>query len=451
MKKRKQVLLWLLVGCFWGAGAYSQAKKKQKSKKKGPIEAKIIVQKGNGVFTLGKPLTFSYQLKNTTYAPIRVIVYCNIATLHPRKSHRNKIRHVLVPARKTVEVNFQYFAPSPDFYVASCAVKNYTGWLSQDYMVLGYAVDRLKAPLSKKEDFDKFWKTSLWHLRQVKPAFKMTKRKQLCTPDYNTYLVEMKSLGHVPIRGWYRVPTKGRKHPVIVQLPSLGGSFFGVKSLKKRPKHGVPLDFAVFSLNIRGHGNSKDIVDTKNDYMKFITHYLKDPYKYVYRGAILDCIRAMDFLHTRPEVDHQRIAVEGASQGGGLSLITTALDPRVKVCAPDVPFLSDITRLLNIVTNMKDAVNRYIKKQPGLTWQKVRQNLTYFDTKNFAEYIRVPVLMSVGLQDLTCPPLTCFAAYNRIKSAKSYYIYPYGRHEGGGEVHRRRKFSWIRKQFGMVR
>lgn len=424
---------------------------KKKTKKKKSLTAKVIVLKGNGTFKLGKPLKFTCQIKNHTYAPIRAIVYGSVAVLQPRRHLKTTTKHVLVPARKTVEVNFQYFASSPNFYLASCALKNYTGWLSHAYMVLGYAIDKQRSTVNKPVDFEKFWKTSLWRLRQVHPHFKMTKRKQLCTAKYNVYLVEMKSLGHVTVRGWYRVPTKGRKHPVILQLPSLGGSFFNVQSLDKRPLHGIPLDFAVLSLNIRGHGNSKGEINTKGDYLKFFSHYLKDPYKYVYRGAVMDCIRGIDFLHTRPELDHNRIAVEGASQGGALSLMTAALDKRVKLCAPDVPFLSDIPRLLKIVGNFRDEVKRYIKTTRGMTWKQSRKTFAYFDTKHFAAYIKVPVLMSVGLQDLTCPPITCFAAYNRITSPKAYYVYPYGRHGGGGEVHRRRKFHWIRRKFKMGR
>ncbi|WP_299462889.1 acetylxylan esterase [uncultured Microscilla sp.] len=445
------LIVWWVSMAIFGATQPGYCQKNKKKKKKKSLTAKVIVLKGNGTFKLGKPLKFSCQIKNNTYAPIRAVVYCNIAVLQPRRHLKTKTRHVLVPARKTIEVNFQYFASSPNFYLASCSLKNYTGWLSHAYMVLGYAINKQHSPLSKQVDFKKFWKTSLWRLRQVHPHFKVTKRKQLCTSQYNVYLVEMKSMGHVTVRGWYRVPTKGTKHPVILQLPSLGGSFFNVQSLKKRPLHGIPLDFAVLSLNIRGHGNSKDEINPQGNYFKFFTHLLKDPYKYVYRGALMDCIRAIDFLATRPELDHSRVAVEGASQGGALSLMTAALDKRVKLCAPDVPFLSDIPRLLKIVSNFRDEVKRYIKATPGMTWKKSRKNFSYFDTKNFAPYIKVPVLMSVGLQDLTCPPITCFATYNHIKAPKSYYVYPYGRHGGGGEVHRRRKFYWIRRQFGMLR
>jgi len=39
------------------------------------------------------------------------------------------------------------------------------------------------------------------------------------------------------------------------------------------------------------------------------------------------------------------------------------------------------------------------------------------------------VLMSVGFMDTICPPSTQFAAYNKIRAAKSLLIYPDFGHE----------------------
>jgi dienelactone hydrolase len=47
-----------------------------------------------------------------------------------------------------------------------------------------------------------------------------------------------------------------------------------------------------------------------------------------------NCIRALDYLETRPEVDAQRIGVTGRSGGGAYSWWIAALDDRIKVAAP---------------------------------------------------------------------------------------------------------------------
>jgi hypothetical protein len=47
-----------------------------------------------------------------------------------------------------------------------------------------------------------------------------------------------------------------------------------------------------------------------------------------------NCIRALDYLQSRPEVDPERLGVTGRSGGGAYSWWTAALDERIKVAAP---------------------------------------------------------------------------------------------------------------------
>src|SRR3954468_1902445 len=58
-----------------------------------------------------------------------------------------------------------------------------------------------------------------------------------------------------------------------------------------------------------------------------------------------NCIRSLDYLETRPEVDKMRFGITGRSGGGAYSWFTTALDPRIKVAAP----VAGITDLHNHV------------------------------------------------------------------------------------------------------
>jgi dienelactone hydrolase len=60
-----------------------------------------------------------------------------------------------------------------------------------------------------------------------------------------------------------------------------------------------------------------------------------------------NCIRALDYLETRPEVDKNRIGVTGRSGGGAYSWWVAALDDRVKVAAP----VAGITDLHNHVVD----------------------------------------------------------------------------------------------------
>ena len=409
-------------------------------------EAALDFGNGDGTFKSGENIKISYKIKNISKTTVKGTVGGSISD-NDKKILHGFNKYIEIPAGQSETVSFTYQMKDPGVYSVYIRLRNSTGNLASQSGFVAYAPEKIPGTLTRKDDFDTFWEKSITELAKVKPDFQLKKNEKLSTKDYDMYLFEMKSLDNMTIRGWYRVPPKRQNLPVVLQLPSLGGNFYNIGSLDDKPKHGIPLDFAVLSLNIRGHGNSRDVIDVGDNYMEIISYHIEDINKYIYRGAVMDCIRAIDFLYTRPEIDKNKIVVEGASQGGALSLMTAALDNRVRLCAPDVPFLCDIESLFKITEWVEKEFKRYMTKHPGLSLWRVRQNLTYFDNKNFADKIKVPVFMGIGLQDWTCPAGTSIITYNMINSEKECIIYPYGKHDGGGALHRLRKFEWIRKQW----
>lgn len=403
----------------------------------------------NGIFAEGKPIEVIFYFKNPTEKKISGQLICQFSNLQ-QQSLSNEVKSIEIYPKDLQAVVFSYQPHKAGFYRVSVKLESQHSKASVSPITAGYAIDKIQANKTIKPDFDVFWQNTLNELAQVKPNYKLTKKPTLSNSQYDMYLVEMQSLDNITIRGIYRMP-KGKKNvPAILQLPPLGGGFTNTQSLDEQPLYGVPLDFAVLSLNIRGHGNSKDQLNVGKDIFTYITHNLHDKNKYVYRGAVADAIRGLDFLAQRLEIDQNRIAIEGASQGGALSLMVSALDSRIRLCAADVPFLCDMEGLTTQTDWVKNEIDKYIKKYKGLSFYQAMVNLSYFDTKNFAPMIKIPVLMSTGLQDKTCPPATNFATFNKIKSTfKQYCVYPYGKHGGGGREHRKLKFEWIRSWFGM--
>jgi cephalosporin-C deacetylase len=409
------------------------------------IETEVDFGKSEGNFKQGELMTITYKLKNNSPKAIQGTIAGSISLLGEKVVHRFQ-QFVELKPQQSSQVSFKYSPTEAGVYFVYLRLRNNFGNLAENSVLTGYALDKIDSPITRKDDFDGFWQNTIQQLNAIKPNFRLSKKADLSTADYQVYALEMQSWGNQTIRGWYRVPTQYKgKLPVVLQLPSLGGGFYNVKSLLEKPKHGIPYDFAVLSLNIREHGNSKTDEDIK-DYNQLISKGLETKESYFYRGAVMDCIRALDFLATRSELDPEKLVIEGASQGGALALIVSSLDARVRLCAPDVPFLSDVDKLHKSAKWVGDELARYAKLHKGLTSWRLLQNLTYFDTKNFADKIRVPVLMSVGLQDWTCPASTCWATYNKITAPKDCWVYPEGRHEGGGARHRVLKFEWIRAQ-----
>ena len=410
---------------------------------------KIEVDLGAGNFKIGQQISVKITMQNTQYYAIEGSIMASIATLN-----RKVIVSYEKPSSIASQQTFQFpLVGTPTekgvylLYLRFTSTQDKKKLISKTY-IIGYGLHEIDAPITRAGDFKSFWTTAKAQLAKVAPNYKVVKLPTPAHGLYQSYSLEMKSADNYTIKGVYRVPTKGKNFPVLLQIPSLGGLFVDAPSLGENAYRGIPMDFAMLALNIRGHGKSDSPFVIK-DYHQVITYGLADKDTYFYKGAVLDCIRAIDFLMTRPEIDTAHIGVEGMSQGGGLSLLLAGLDTRIKICAPDVPFLCNVEQLVADASWAENELKRYQKTVPQISLWALQQNFRYFDTKNVADWITCPVLMSIGLQDWTCPPHTCYATYNQIKSTKEVCLYTYGAHEGGGKLHRKIKFEWIRTQWGM--
>ena len=306
---------------------------------------------------------------------------------------------------------------------------------------IGVRPEEIVSPRDPPADFENYWQRARKELAAVDPQFRLLRQDSLCSPTREVFIVEMRSLGNILIRGWYIRPVKPGKYPAILHVQ--GYSSFMI------PEWMYPGDDMVaFGLNIRGHGFSQD--DINPGFPGYLLHFLNDKELYIYRGAYMDCIRAVDFLFSREEVDKTRIAVEGGSQGGALSFATAALDnERIAVCVPQVPFLSDFKDYFKVATWPASEYIEYMNRHPEVPPDKVFETLSYIDIKNLASWIKAPVLMAVGLMDDVCPPHINFAAYNQLKVPKEYIVYPESGHGLPAEFNAV-KYEWIKKQFKMT-
>ncbi|HJN15606.1 MAG TPA: acetylxylan esterase, partial [Armatimonadota bacterium] len=301
--------------------------------------------------------------------------------------------------------------------------------------ILGYRPEELASPSTREADFDDFWRDTLGELATVKPRFRMKRTPERDTATHEVYEVKMRSLGDVRLGGWYEMPREGERFAAVMRVPGYSGAMM---------PSGRPELVAILSFNPRAHGNSqKDVPHDPQDYW---VRGLDDKQGYFYQGAYADCVRGVDFLASRPEVDASRIAVTGGSQGGGLTLATAALDPRISACAPDIAFLCNWEKYFR--ATKWPEIDGWIAAEGHRSWAKMLRTLSYVDAMNMAGRITCPAFFSMGLQDPTCPPATIFGVYNRLDVAKEYRVYADAGHWVPDE-HSAAKWKWMLEQLGV--
>lgn len=338
---------------------------------------------------------------------------------------------------KTASTTYRFVAPG--FVDTECRLVFSQEEALSSKRRVGCLPDQVSVALSKASDFDEFWQESLRDLRRVTLAPLTDEIEGKPESRINTSEISLKSYGEITVRGWLEKPvnaTPKKKYPAVIRVPGYGN--------QSRPS-GKWDDMVVFSFNPRGHGNSQD--DVPGMPPDYWLRGLDQKENYFYRGAYLDCVRAVDYLCSLDVVDQERIVIWGASQGGGLALATAALDDRIALCVADIPFLVDWVNYFKLTE--WPEMDRWIGERKSRTWKKTLRTMSYFDVMNLCERIKRPVFMGVGLQDRICPPTTNFAAYNRITAPKDYIIYPNKGH-GLGREHNEAMWSKIREELEVV-
>lgn len=285
----------------------------------------------------------------------------------------------------------------------------------------------------RPDDFDAYWDSALAEMRAVDPKVEL-KPAEFQVPFADCFDMYFTGVGGARVYAKLLRPKKVDKpHPAVVIFHGYTGS--SGEWWDKLPY--VAMGYTVAALDCRGQGGRSEDVGgvCGNTFHGHIIRGLDDaPEKLLFRQIYLDTAQLAGLVMDMDDVDASRVGAFGGSQGGGLTLACTALEPRIKRSAPMFPFLCDYKRVWEIDL-AKDAYNElrdYFRLFDPCHEREddVFKRLGYVDVQFLCPRIRAEVNMAVSLMDTICPPSTQFAAYNKITSKKSLTVYPDYGHEG---------------------
>ena len=312
------------------------------------------------------------------------------------------------------------------------------------------AIDAYESAVTVPEEFAAFWEATLGEARGMGGGVTMVPA-ETTLKLVEVFDVTFPGFGGHPVKGWLVLPRhrEGRL-PLLVQYVGYGGG----RGFPHELLHWAASGFAYFRMDTRGQGSSwstgatPDPVGSTSQTPGVMSKGVLDKNDYYYRRVFTDGVLAIDALVALDVVDPERIAVCGASQGGGIAIAVAGLDARVKAVMPDVPFLCDFPRAVRIAG--RDPYLEIVRFLAQHRDKKaaVFETLRYFDGVNFARQSKASALFSVALMDDICPPSTVFAAFKAFAGPEKTLVeYEFNNHEGGQVFQEREQMAWLSARF----
>ncbi|WP_417397043.1 acetylxylan esterase [Gimesia chilikensis] len=299
----------------------------------------------------------------------------------------------------------------------------------------GFSPEKIELSKPAPEDFDQFWTNQIAKLEEVPMDPKLTPVKQK-DAKVEAFDVQVNCLGGAPVSGYFGKPkdAKAKSLPAILWVHGAGVRSSSLTNAIKGANNGM------LSMDINAHGLPngkpaqyyKDLAAGKlKDYRQAGRESRETVY---FRGMFLRLVRAIDFLTAQPEWDGKTVIVIGHSQGGGQALAAGGLDDRVTFIATGVPAICDHSgRAAGRINGWPKLVETGADGKPNPTQLKAA---SYVDAVNFATRAKADAIMSVGFIDPTCPPSSCYAAYNQLSGKKQIINKPLMGHAAPADIHK---------------
>lgn len=334
--------------------------------------------------------------------------------------------------------------PCPGFLTCRVFLLDEKGaTVADDLAQAAFDPEKLRPMTDMPEDFAAFWERAKAENAKIPMDPRVERAEQWCTDKVDVYYVRLQSFRKDNyVYGYVSVPKSKGPHPAVLYVPGAGVA-------KTKPSTYMA-EKGVITMTLGIHGIPLDMPDENYDILKNGALYnyqfvnLDNRDQYYYKRVFMGCIRAIDYLFTRPEFDGERLMVSGGSQGGGLSIVTTALDPRVKYFVCFYPALCDHMGYLYDRAggwpHMFDRTRAYFRTAERIL------NSRYYDAANFARLIRVPGFFSWGYNDLSCPITSMYSAYNVVTAPKELVLELRNGHRRS-ERQNRLADAWMLRQF----
>ncbi len=284
-------------------------------------------------------------------------------------------------------------------------------------------------------DFDGYWQDVLNELAAV-PSAPEVEEIPLRSTDFATaYAVRLTSIGPYRLYGYLSIPRGDGRFPARYYLPRYGSV---VDLVPQGTANGQRRGHVTFAICVRGQRLADQPYAAA--FPGLLTDGIDNPATYVYRGIVADCVRGLEYLASRPEVDTTRIA----AIGNDLAFTSAALSAHAThlVCTPAIMYAT-LDRAQRTGAYPLEEINDYLRLYPDRA-EAVQRTLSYYDLRWFASRVNATSLIMAGaagsaLDAEGLGPLTQALSGRTDVHEAEHSGYRDGRHSE----------EWLSRQFGM--
>ncbi len=282
-------------------------------------------------------------------------------------------------------------------------------------------------------DFDAYWQRALDEMRALDTDCTLTPAEFQVPGVAQCSELTFTGVGGARVHARFMRPLMfSGKRPAVLMFHGYKGRADSWRSMMAFAGAG----FVVAAMDVRGQGGtSEDAAGAglSTIYGQIVRGLDGAPEDLFYRGVFLDTAQLARIVMAMDCVDADRVGATGFSQGGALTLVCGALEPRVRALAALGPFLCDYERVweMDLDLDAYQELRDYFRQRDPLhrRHREVFERLGYIDVQHLAPRIQGRTLMGTGLLDNICPPSTQFAAYNRMACEKEHLVFPDYKHE----------------------
>ncbi len=242
--------------------------------------------------------------------------------------------------------------------------------------------------------------------------------------DYHLYYLKYQSVHDEVVTGLLTLPREGvQPFPTVILLHGMGDRKT-VDYIEAGNQYLINAGYAVLRLDISNHGDRK-----KYDYDFDLTEGYRYWTRDIITQTVFDLRRAVDFIYTREELDHDRIGFFGISLGGIIGTIFCSVEERI-----EVPVIVLAGGNLNLMFG-RDAFSGDTKDY-----------LSIIDPVNYVAKISPrPLLMINAENDDVVPPITSKLLYKAAKKPKEIIWHPSKHHDLPIEKAYPEGIQWLKK------